>query len=204
MSSWESQLPLLITHGFPCWLCETLNRQPSEATVFPLAEQKDSCFQLFCTTLPHGPCILVLMRDKKSYKTWFAFLGYHIFTPDFRCVAERYFVNFPSYVLAFLGFFRTTIRGHQAGKKTPPTFITFLVFKHLSGEEESMKQHLWDASFTAEIRNTFKHKQQLPCLLGQSWPNHSLLSCEWDWVTSRLQNLSWGLCQSCSSFSKRG
>lgn len=117
---------------------------------------------------------------KKSYKTWFAFLGYHIFTTAFRCAAEWYFVNFPSHVLAILGSFRTTIRGHQRGKKHPPTFISFLVFKHLSGDEESMKQHLWDASFTAEIRNTFKHKQQLPCLLGQSWPNHSLLSREWD------------------------
>lgn len=65
MSSWESELPLLITHGFPRWLSGSLNRQFSEANVFPFAEQKGSC-QLFCTTLPHGPCVLDSMRRKKK------------------------------------------------------------------------------------------------------------------------------------------
>lgn len=171
MSWWESELPLLITHGFPRWLCESLNRQSSEANVFPLAEQKGSCFQLFCTTLPHSPCILDLMRGgkKKSYKIQQPKKANHIFTPDSRCVAEWYFVNFQLQLQAT----------KQEKKKNPLTFISFLVFTCLSGEEESMKQHLWDASFTAEIRNAFKHKQQLPCLLEQSWPNHSLPSREW-------------------------
>lgn len=40
--------------------------ESSEAIVFPPAEQKGSCWQLFCTTLPHGPCILDSMGGGKK------------------------------------------------------------------------------------------------------------------------------------------
>lgn len=69
-------------------------------------------------------------------------------------------------MLAVLGLFELQLEATKQ-EKNPQIFISFLVFKCLSGEEESMKQYLGDANFTVGIRNTFKHKLQLPYLLEQ-------------------------------------
>lgn len=197
MSWWESELPLLITHGFPRWLCESLNRQSSEANVFPLAEQKGSCFQLFCTTLPHSPCILDLMRGGKKKK------------------ATRY--NSPK---------KQITSSHQI----PGVLLngTLWIFNYSYRPPSRKKKQIhWPSSLSLflyvclERRKAWSSIYEMPVLLQKSgMPSSISNSCLVYWSRvdpttpcllvsgpvsqSRLKNVSWVLCQSCSSFSKRG